>query len=456
MMHDLNYNARKTISNYWIDKIPNHWTYTRLKYLTKFVNGYAFKAEQYASVGIPIIRIGDIQDEVNLDRCKYWDEESANNLREYEVKNGDLLLALTGATIGKSMTYRSDKSALLNQRCAILKPSEYLLNAFLSYLVKSVGFLEYIKLECDGGAQENIGKPEVGNFSICLPTVDEQESIASFLDHKTAQIDNLIAEKERLLKLLEEKRIALITRAVTKGLDPNVKMKPSGIDWLGDIPEHWEIVKLKRLLKKKKDAIKTGPFGSQLISTDMVGGEIKVYNQRNVLDNNFNSGDDFISLDKFEELKAFETFPGDILITTRGTIGRCAILPQAAERGILHPSLMRIQVESVIEPEYLLNLFQNSNLMLEQVLLENNATTIPVIYSETLKELVLPLPPIKEQFKLLSLISSQLNKFQILQIAIVEAIVKLKEYRISLITAAVTGKIDVRDFTPEEEHEKVH
>jgi type I restriction enzyme S subunit len=113
--------------------------------------------------------------------------------------------------------------------------------------------------------------------------------------------------------------------------------KDSGIVWLGQFPEHWKLARIKHILKKRKNAIKTGPFGSQLKNSDMEGSDIKVYNQRNVIDNDFYNGDNYISYEKFDELKEFEIFPGDILITTRGTIGRCAVFPDNVGKGVLHP-----------------------------------------------------------------------------------------------------------------------
>jgi type I restriction enzyme, S subunit len=121
------------------------------------------------------------------------------------------------------------------------------------------------------------------------------------------------------------------------------KYKDSGVEWLGEVPEGWRVGAIKYFVLAKNGSIKTGPFGSQLTSSDMQFGTIKVYNQRSVIDEDFDSGENFISEEKFVNLASFETFPGDLLITTRGTIGRTAILPEKAERGILHPCLLRLQ-----------------------------------------------------------------------------------------------------------------
>ena len=127
---------------------------------------------------------------------------------------------------------------------------------------------------------------------------------------------------------------------VIDGISPYSDYKASGVEWLGEIPDHWDTKRIKHLLIGRKGAIKTGPFGSQLHSSEMMDSEIKVFNQRTVLDRDINGGRNYISSTKFNQLRAFETFPGDMLVTTRGTIGRCMIVPVGAPKGILHPCLL--------------------------------------------------------------------------------------------------------------------
>ena len=177
----------------------------------------------------------------------------------------------------------------------------------------------------------------------------------------------------------------------------------------------------------------------------MQAGEIKVYNQRSVLDRDFATGENYVSLEKFQELHAFETFPGDLLITTRGSIGRCAILPEDAERGILHPCLMRIQVDQrKVSARFLEILIQDGDFILEQLRLLSNATTIDVIYSDTLKEVSIVVPPLKDQDLIVRFTERETARIDELMAKVRDAIDSLKEFRTALISAAVTGKIDVR------------
>jgi type I restriction enzyme S subunit len=178
----------------------------------------------------------------------------------------------------------------------------------------------------------------------------------------------------------------------------------------------------------------------------MQAGEIKVYNQRSVLARDFSGGDNYVSLEKFAELRAFESFPGDLLITTRGSIGRCAVLPENAERGILHPCLMRVQPDRRrILTRFLEIQIEEAAIVLDQLRFMSNATTIDVIYSESLREVWLTLPPLEEQAAVAAFLDVETARIDALVAKVREAIERLKELRTALISAAVTGKIDVRE-----------
>jgi len=242
--------------------------------------------------------------------------------------------------------------------------------------------------------------------------------------------------------------MAVINEAVTKGLNPNFKMKDSGIEWLGEVPVQWQIKKLKYLLEHCVNPLKTGPFGSQLKASDTIeNGEFVVYNQRNVLDNQFSEFKDKVSKEKFDSLAGFEVLENDILITTRGTIGKAALVSNLTSRGILHPCLIKVRVNrDEILREWLLMYINNSSYFLENVKLESNSTTIEVIYGGTLSNVIIPVPPIENQRRILSELEEIEEKYSDLIQGNLNAITLLKEYRHSIISEAVTGKIDVRNW----------
>ncbi|OGU12192.1 MAG: hypothetical protein A2X61_08425 [Ignavibacteria bacterium GWB2_35_12] len=218
------------------------------------------------------------------------------------------------------------------------------------------------------------------------------------------------------------------------------KYKPSGNDLIGDIPEHWNIKKLKFLLKPIKGSLKPGPFGSDLKNSDFSTiGEIKVYTQRNIIENNFELGEDYISNEKFNKLSVFEIFENDIIITSRGTIGKASKFPKGVQRGIIHPCLIKLQINTdKISNDFLIKYFNDAVFFKEDVKISSNSTVIDVIYGNTLKEINIFVPPIDEQIKIVefinkktALIDSFIEKKQ-------KLIELLKEERTAVINQAVT------------------
>ena len=432
----------------WIGEIPDHWNCLRIKRLTNVKRGasprpiddpkYFDEDGEFAWVRIADVTTSERYLESTTQRLS--ELGSSLSVKRYP---GDFFLSIAG-TVGKPIITRI--------KCCIhdgfvwfphLKTNpEYL------YYIFSTG-LPYGGLG-KWGTQLNLNTDTVGEIFIPLPEKQEMENMIRYLDERTKRIDKLIAEKQKLLDLLIEEKTATINHAVTKGLNSDAPMKDSGVPWLGKIPAHWYIKKIKHALLRNKNALKTGPFGSQLKTTDFVlNGRYKVYSQRNVLDGDFDLGDDFIDEQKFIELKEFEIFPGDILITTRGTIGKSAIFPPNKNSGVLHPCLIRIQVdEGVVLKNWITNYINNSSLFLDAVLLESNATTIEVIYGADLKEIVIPVPnDIREQQNILEYVNNQLLRIKNSIHKINKEIELLQEYRTALISEAVTGKIDVRGVT---------
>ena len=219
-------------------------------------------------------------------------------------------------------------------------------------------------------------------------------------------------------------------------------MKPSDIDWIGDIPAHWELRKLKNICKSERYSIKTGPFGSQLKGQDLQPeGDVRVYNQRNVIDNNFDDIHFYVSNEKAKDLENFYTRPNDLLITSRGTIGKCNILPDDAPMGILHPCLIALRINtSICELNWAQNFIANSSCFSTNVFLNSNATTIEVIYTETLKSVAIPIPPIDEQIVILKFIERETAKVDSAIGKAERQIALLQELRQSVITEVVTGK----------------
>ncbi|GJL65403.1 MAG: type I restriction-modification protein subunit S [Nitrospirales bacterium] len=330
----------------------------------------------------------------------------------------------------------------------VLSPTKDIAPSFYRYLLKSKPYIAALQSTTDSLRDgKSITFEQFGAIPLVLPKVGEQNKIASFLDYETAKIDTLIEKQQQLIKLLKEKRQAVISQAVTKGLNPNAPMRDSGIEWLGEVPAHWKVKPLKFLISDRKGAVKAGPFGSHLKNSDMEGSDIKVVAQKNVISRDFDIGESMISSDKYRELEGFTIFKDDILVSTRGTIGRTAIYDRDSP-AILHPCLIRLQVNPIlVYPEFIALLIQESGYAMEQILVNSNATTIEVIYSENLINTMICLPPsLPEQKEVLNLIAVRKSYFDSLISKAESAIELMQERRTALISAAVTGKIDVRNW----------
>lgn len=223
-------------------------------------------------------------------------------------------------------------------------------------------------------------------------------------------------------------------------------MKDSGIEWIGEVSNDVNFVPLKYLLSNKGlSAIKVGPFGSQLSGSDILNEESDywVYDQRTVLDKNFTKGNTFISEEKYKQMKSFQVEAGDILITTRGTIGRICRIPKNHAKGILHPCVIRFRLDDDKYRYDLLELIFNcSNIINRQLLYKNNATTIDVIYSNTLKNLYIPVWSLEKQKSIALFLNSQCTKIDSLIAIIQSEIDTLEQYKRSVITEAVTKGLD--------------
>lgn len=220
-----------------------------------------------------------------------------------------------------------------------------------------------------------------------------------------------------------------------------MKYKKTGIHWMTEVPEHWEIVRLKWVLRTG-EGIKIGPFGSSLKLEDLDDNGIRVYGQENVIKDDFSLGKRFLSKDKFEELSVYEVFPNDILVTMMGTTGKCKLVPEDAEKGIMDSHLIRLRANNKIRPSFLSVLINDSIQLKFQMSTDSKGSIMSGLNSKIVKNLFLPLPPIEEQDIILETLSTEFAKITRFIQTKQRFIELLKEQRQSIITNAVTKGID--------------
>ena len=260
-----------------LGEIPDHWELIRLRQMGSFSKGSGGTKEDEVDHGLPCIRYGDL-----YTYHKYFITESRSFItpkkaEEYTpIEKGDILFTTSDVTIrnvGKSAVNLMDSPVYCGSDLIILRPTK-LHHHFAGYLLDSP-YAQAQKARMQRGVTiMHIYTSQLGDIPFGVPPPDEQAAIVRYLDDADQRIRAYVSAKERLIALLEEERQAVIHQAVTKGLDPNVKLKPSGVEWLGDVPEHWAVLTLGQIA----DSFRTGPFGSMLHQSDYVEGGIPVIN----------------------------------------------------------------------------------------------------------------------------------------------------------------------------------
>lgn len=430
----------------WIGKIPAKWDLFRIKNSYMVISGNGFPTSlQGNDVGkYPVYKASDIS------KAEVFIDKSLNYISEFIVKEYNFNIippkSVIFAKIGEAM--KKNNRAITTRKCCLDNNCQAMISININF---KFGYYIFNIMDMDwynnGGTIPCISNLKLLNEKIPFPSLPEQQAIADYLDDKCAQIDNITATINEQIDVLKQYKKSVITEAVTKGLNPNAPMKDSGVEWIGRIPKHWEVVKLKYALENNSEKIKVGPFGSTLKTSDYVDFGKWVYNQRTVLDNNFKSNSIFISEEKYNLLSGFKVNEDDILITTRGSIGKIAIVPKHFKEGILHPCLMKFRIDRVIlNYQIIKHIFNNTDFIKEQFNYMSNGTTIDVIYSYNLKEIFLPVPSIHEQQAIADYLDDKCAKIDAVIADKQAQLETLAAYKKSLIYEYVTGKKSVPGF----------
>lgn len=412
----------------WLSSIPEHWEIKRAKYLYKVLGGYAFKSEDLAFEGAPLIRIGDLKNGlVDVNNCARISDEFIKYYKQYLLHKDDILIAMTGATIGKVALYKENIHSLLNQRVGKFVTKEN--KKFLGYVLMSDYIQEQIKLICVGSAQENISSGQLESFYIATLDIEEQKIISNFLDNHIGEIDNKIKKNKQLIKLLEEKRATIINQAVTRGLDPNVKLKDSGIEWIGKIPEHWSQQKLKY---------------STIQSTEKNISEEKMAYVG--LEHVLSKKGELLSKGSSEDVD------GDTLSFNKGDVLLGKLRPYLAKVFLAKFSGCCSSEFIVYRPKKYESKFLKYFLLSENFTSYINSITygvkMPRANPDEINNLVFPLPQKEEQSNIALFIEEEISLIDQIVNKIKRKIKLYEEYKQSLIHHAVTGKIDVRKYKP--------
>lgn len=333
--------------------------------------------------------------------------------------------------------YLAEQEGMATTEALVLVSDTVLVPAFLKYLLISSKFIDAVSGTTFGVKMPRANWDAIGGLPILLPSKDEQQQIAAFLDWKTGQIDALIARKKELLEKLKEKRIAVITQAVTKGLNPAALMRDSGIPWLGQVPQHWDVpalkfrynVELGKMLDEKRI---TGEHPvSYLRNVDVQWDKIN-YEDLPVMD---------ITQDEYPRYTIKEN---DVLVCEGGEVGRSAVAGAQEDVIGFQKAIHRLRADAGNELPKLLyyTLLWAVNTGVFSV---EGASTIAHLTADQLRRYRFPRPPRSEQLAVVAYLDKRVGQIKKMTAKVESAIDRLTEYRAALITAATTGKIDVRN-----------
>ncbi|EIW9479195.1 restriction endonuclease subunit S [Klebsiella aerogenes] len=406
----------------WLGEIPAHWLIKKLKYLCKVQTGSR-----------------DTVNAVENGRYPFFvRSQTIERINSVGAECEAVLTAGDGVGVGKVYHYYNGKFDF-HQRVYMLNEFHSITGKFVYYYLSS----NFYKVALEGNAKSTVDSlrlPQFLNFEFSIPKLDEQKNLILFIEHETAKIDNLIEKQQILIELLKEKRQAMISHTVTKGLNPDAPMKDSGVEWLGEVPAHWDIC----LLKFKCSAITDGAH----ISPDTNEGEHYFVSIKDIKKGIIDFNNSLLTSSasyKYLVKTGCKPFSGDILFSKDGTIGQTAIVPDDVDF-VVASSLIIIRADKEKALPAFMDLLLQSSLVKEQVESFVKGAALRRLSIQNLEKVFGVFPTLSEQLMISDYIYAQLNRLDVLESKAVAQIQLLEERRTALISAAVTGKIDVRDW----------
>lgn len=427
----------------WLELIPKAWESVRLKYVTERSSGKVDGSKGSRYVGLENIESGTGK------FIESGQVESEGTSERFST--GDVLFGKLRPYLAKS--WMASFSGVCSSEFIVLK-GKLVSPRFLKYYTLTEEFVRQVDASTYGSKMPRAGWEFISLMDVPCPSFSESDQIADFLDHETAKIDHLIRKQEALIELLKEKKEAVISQAVTKGLNPDAPMKDSGVTWLGDVPKHWGISQLKY----NTVLMQTGPFGSQIHADDYIENGRPLINPSHIVNGEIIP--DFrcsVSDVVFKRLDRHKLLQGELILARRGELGRCAVVKNDQEGWLCGTGSLKAKLSEDLAPEYAQMLISSEGVCAE-LSLESRGSTMENLNTETLGQIRLPIPPRSEQEEILNIVDTVSKRYNEIEIRARSQVDILQERRAALISAAVTGKIDVRDWkAPEpdatEDHE---
>lgn len=430
----------------WLGEVPSHWSMPPV--YSRYEQVLGKMLDQRKATGehpTPYVRNVDVQwDQVNSDDLPLIDIEPTERER-FTIKNGDLLIC-EGGEVGRTAIWNGNDGEVAFQKAIHrLRPLDDTEDVrFFFYTMRFATAMQVFLANSNPNTIPHLTGEQLRGYRLPKPPLDEQKAISAFLDAETSKIDSLVTEQQKLIELLKEKRQAVISHAVTKGLNPNAPMKPSGIQWLGEVPEHWNVCRFQHAI--------TFQEGPGILAKDFHDHGIPLVRVSGVK-GRWATLDGCNHLDPVLVAKRWEHFrlrKGDLIISASASMGTVSEVSDVAIGAVPYTGLIRlVAVKGKAAKDFIRSLVV-SDIFVKQIDLLKAGATIKHFGPTHLRQIRIPLPPEDEQQKIAEYIDAQLAKFDALEAEAERAIDLLQERCMALISAAVTGKIDVREYALQE------
>ena len=429
----------------WIKDIPSSWEINKVKYLatepgTLFLDGDWIESDVIEESGIRYLTTGNVGAGFYKEQgCGYISEKTFSELHCLNVYPGDLMISRLNEPIGRSCIIPDTESRyVVAVDNVILRPNANYNKKFIMYGMNADGYAEHANMIARGATMSRISRSQLGQFWLAFPNIEEQQAIADFLDKECTQIDSIAADLERQIALLQQYKKSLITETVTKGLDKSVPMKDTGVEWIGQIPEHWDVEPIKyRVTFHNGDRGENYPTKSELQSEG-----IPFINAGHLEGDGLNMANmDYISEEKYRIMGGVKLRSGDILYCLRGSVGKNAIVDM--NQGTVASSLVAIRSVR-ISAEYLYYCL-NSHIEEVQRYWWDNGTAQPNLSADNLGKYKICIPPVEEQKAIVKYLNNICSQIDNLIIGKKKQLSTIQQHKKSLIYEYVTGKKRVKE-----------
>ena len=421
----------------WLGEIPGHWGMKRWRFLMSENTTKNSDCKERLQLQF---RYGDIVRKTDQSEEK----EVLDTISKYTVVEADDIM-INGLNL--NYDFISQRVAQVKEKGVItsayvsLRPTNLANSRYYTYFLKSMDAKKMFH-GMGTGIRLTLSYNELKNQFIPCPSIKEQEAIANYLDTATAKIDAAIAQQQKMIDLLNERKQIIINNAVTHGLNPNVKMKDSGVEWIGEIPEHWEVFRLKFLYSNYK----AGPFGSALITNSLLTeGNILVYTPEHVaartteIDNNL-----YLPESRREEMQRFFVQKGDVVFPIVGSLGRAMVVTEEMPNGIINQRLSKFEIDkNKVNIDFFMWVFGKSKFYESHIKNVQRGSFIVNLTKTLVGDMPFVLPPLDEQKVINAYINKETTKIDDTVLLCNHQIALLQERKQIIINEVVTGKVKV-------------